>query len=595
MVETTTNLNNEESNLKLSEKQPESQQQDSAPVTTLITEDINNEKQHDIEMENLKTKQTTMDQFVQPLRAEKRRSQLEIFSAPAKKISSASKKKDDNKKQFDFSNARTNLYDDRFFNFSGDNSKAPEQPKQREISSSSKDNNLTSQQKPKPPPIHITSGGGQEIRRLMTQINNQPRSFMINVKKDKLKTKVVSTESWDDYDRFIKLLREKQHHFHTYANQEPQMKFVLYGLPMMEIVDLEKELKTENISPVKIVKMTMKQRRHENDDDQNYLLYFNKVQEGNILENLRKVNCVYGFKVKWAKYNNRRNGPSFCSKCLQFGHGQRGCNKPLICFRCSEQHDSKTCPYISIETNKVPIEKLKCHFCGEKHTAISQECNIRKQIIEKWKAKSTNDNNRNQNRPSGEQQRIPRNPAGQRNAPPTSKAGERSGGSDQFTSQRPARSIPEPVPTTSRKPASETSAPVTIKSQNNHPQQKPSNQGNQNKTRRNRRRGRNGNNNRSKPKTNNNHQQNSTQVVEIMDLDFNSLTLETNKVDPEPSSSGNTKEQISPAQGTIDECMFFINSFIEIITKKPEYLKEEQVQQAIGQKVAKIYMSQHGL
>ncbi|XP_070509986.1 uncharacterized protein [Chironomus tepperi] len=244
--------------------------------------------------------------------------------APAKKISSASKKKDDNKKQFDFSNARTNLYDDRFFNFSGDNSKAPEQPKQSEISSSSKDNNLTSQQKPKPPPIHITSGGGQEIRRLMNQINNQPRSFMINVKKDKLKTKVVSTESWDDYDRFIKLLREKQHHFHTYANQEPQMKFVLYGLPMMEIVDLEKELKTENISPVKIVKMTMKQRRHENDDDQNYLLYFNKVQEGNILENLRKVNCVYGFKVKWAKYNNRRNGPSFCSKCLQFGHGQRG-------------------------------------------------------------------------------------------------------------------------------------------------------------------------------------------------------------------------------------------------------------------------------
>ncbi|XP_070499851.1 balbiani ring protein 3-like [Chironomus tepperi] len=68
-----------------------------------------------------------------------------------------------------------------------------------------------------------------------------------------------------------------------------------------------------------------------------------------------------------------------------------------------------------------------------------------------------------------------RNPAGQqRNAPPTSKAGERSGGSDQLTSQRPARSIPEPVPTTSRKPASETFAPVTIKSQNKHPQQKPS-------------------------------------------------------------------------------------------------------------------------
>jgi hypothetical protein len=145
--------------------------------------------------------------------------------------------------------------------------------------------------------------------------------------------------------------------------------------------------------------MTMKRRRH-NDDHQNYLLYFEcgfqKGEQNNFLKILTDVKHVKGYRARWAKYESKRNGPSQCSRCLQFGHGERGCYKLPICFRCSEQHESKNCAHISKEINKVPAEKLRCHFCGEQHTAVNQKCNVRKQIIEKWTEKSKKDSNPSQ-------------------------------------------------------------------------------------------------------------------------------------------------------------------------------------------------------
>ena len=267
------------------------------------------------------------------------------------------------------------------------------------------------------------------------------------------------------------------------------------------------------------------------------------------MESLKKVKRVYGFKVKWDNYKPKHNGPTQCSKCLQFGHGQRGCNKPLNCFRCSEQHDSKTCPYVSKENNKVPLERLKCFFCGEKHTAFSPVCSTRLQIIEKWKAKSTNGNNRDQNKTSYEHRQ---NPSGQRRFPPqTPRESERSNRSVPFT-PRPQWRNNAPMPTTSKSqlPVHQNPKPANSKSPNENPlpNHKPSNQGktnqqNNNKGRQGRRKGK----GQKKPVENKKKSQN--QVVEIMEVEvINPSTHTTNEVIPEPSTSKNPQKEIPTLQ-----------------------------------------------
>jgi hypothetical protein len=380
------------------------------------------------------------------------------------------------------------------------------------------------------------------------------------------------------------------------------MKFVVYGLPAMELEELEKALKAEKVSPVKIVKMTMKQRRHS--DHQNYLLYFKGGNEegehANLMKTLKNIKCVDGFKVKWDKYKNKRSGPSQCSKCLQFGHGQRGCNKQLVCFRCSEQHDSRTCPHISQEDNKVPLEKLKCHFCGEKHTAISQVCKTRLQIIEKWKAKSMNGNSRNQNKPAGHHSQ---DQTGQRrNIHPTPRAFERSNKSAHFAPQ--TQQNRNHVPTTSRAPipVNQNSAPVKSKQQNtntlstNKPvQRKQISANNQRKKQRR-------NKNKKTKRNNKNKQQNQNQVVQEMETEVISSPI-LNEAIAESSSNGNAEQQTStidvPAQNTSNQsdseastsrCMVLLKELFKIIAQNPECLNF--VQQAIGS-IAKNNTSNH--
>jgi hypothetical protein len=241
--------------------------------------------------------------------------------------------------------------------------------------------------KTKPPPIVISTGSALEIRTIANNINKTPGSSTIEKGlKGILK---VYMQNWPDHDALIKLLDDKMHKFYTYAKREaPQLKFVLYGLPDLQTEEISNALAAIKITPVKIAKMTMKRRQHS--DDQNYLLYFpseqRKGEQDRLLSLLQNIKCLVGFKVKWAKYESKRNGPAQCSKCLLFGHAESGCFREPTCFRCAGNHHSKECPMVN-EDNRVPEKDLKCFFCQGQHTAIFQNCKARLQKIAEWNEK----------------------------------------------------------------------------------------------------------------------------------------------------------------------------------------------------------------
>jgi hypothetical protein len=196
------------------------------------------------------------------------------------------------------------------------------------------------------------------------------------------------------------------------------------------------------------------------------------------------------------------------------------------------------------------------------------------QIIEKWKAKSTNGNNRHQNKPVGHQHQGQR--GHQRNIPPT----ERVNRSAQYNQQS---SHSASVPSTS---ASQPVAEVKAKQQNNITvsTQKPVAQRNQSNRTNQKRRARKNRNRKNKPGKVN--QLNKPKPVdEEMELEAEEL--------PETSVNENSAETTTsvniPAESNSDErtsesetsrLMYLINELLKIFTKNPGCLK--LVEQAIG-------------
>lgn len=78
-----------------------------------------------------------------------------------------------------------------------------------------------------------------------------------------------------------------------------------------------------------------------------------------------------------------------CFRCFKFNHSAKLCRNEQACSKCSGAHHYKEC----IE------EKLKCVNCGGEHLAISKECPIKTNRIEKNRTSYASMLNRNNSYP----------------------------------------------------------------------------------------------------------------------------------------------------------------------------------------------------
>lgn len=174
--------------------------------------------------------------------------------------------------------------------------------------------------------------------------------------------------------------------YYTHALREDQLsKFVLHGYINVSEITLMSQLKELNLDPVKIKKMTIKQKKHF--DHAVYLIYFNKSSNIKISQ-LRDIKAIEHVIVKWDFYSNRRNGPIQCSNCLSYGHGGHNCHLIPRCIRCSLNHKSIECPKLLNEhkmqtRTRIPDNELKCANCGQNHAANYSKCEKRMEFIER--------------------------------------------------------------------------------------------------------------------------------------------------------------------------------------------------------------------
>jgi hypothetical protein len=210
-----------------------------------------------------------------------------------------------------------------------------------------------------------------------------------------------------DYEKAKKFFIDQKKPFFTHALKEDQLsKFVLSGLHKMPTDEIKGEIRAGSITPAMVKEMAIKKKRHDNHTL--YIVYFFKRDKVRLAD-LQAQKTIGYMRVQWSHYQNKRTGPSQCSKCLRFGHGTANCHAEARCIRCAQTHASKDCPLIQVEGGGEPLKMvakdlLKCVHCGFQHTANYQGCSKRQEFI---RARET----ATRNSKEGSKQRQPSRPS----------------------------------------------------------------------------------------------------------------------------------------------------------------------------------------
>jgi hypothetical protein len=174
----------------------------------------------------------------------------------------------------------------------------------------------------------------------------------------------------NDFNAVVERLRKSNKDFFTHELPElRKVRFVLFGVPDLDIQYIMDDLKEQGVVPAEIRKMKLKSRRY--DEEANYILYFARGVTD--INQLKKVKSVCHAICRWSTYNNDKKSPIQCHRCQQLGHGQRNCNLPHRCVICSGFHPSTECP-LKVDNNPVDQTALKCVNCDGNHTSSFLAC-----------------------------------------------------------------------------------------------------------------------------------------------------------------------------------------------------------------------------
>lgn len=154
-------------------------------------------------------------------------------------------------------------------------------------------------------------------------------------------------------------------------------KQVLKGLDRMdtaEIMNLIKEA-TETV-PVSVTQLGQGSPQ----SGQFYLVAW-KAGEMNS-KTINQCRHLGNYIVKWESPHKRESGPTQCTNCSKFGHGQKNCHCNPTCLYCAGTHHFSECPAKNFsEETRQPF--LKCANCAltagtnSKHSANDENCPAR--------------------------------------------------------------------------------------------------------------------------------------------------------------------------------------------------------------------------
>lgn len=226
------------------------------------------------------------------------------------------------------------------------------------------------------PPIITIDLSHTHIKNLMTiaKVNAYHIKYMT------IGTKILF-DNIKDYSNAKATLHNKNIHFYTHdIPNEKTIKFVLSGLHDLPINEVKDGLQAENINFLDVKKMTTRNNTHIKPNNSClYIVYFaNELQTK--LNELKAHKYIMNAVVRWSPYIHTKNGPTQCSRCQLYGHGNKNCNLAPRCMFCSGKHETEKCT-IQASTSSATPPTPKCCLCSGDHTSKDKNCPKRMEYI----------------------------------------------------------------------------------------------------------------------------------------------------------------------------------------------------------------------
>lgn len=182
-------------------------------------------------------------------------------------------------------------------------------------------------------------------------------------------TKITVSDA-ADYQKIKSHLVSVSKPFFTHDIPEDKTtKFVLSGLPDMDLVEIKHHMTLENVPFLDIKKMKTKSATQHL-----FIVYF--AAKTMKLDTLKQTKALGNVIVKWTPYSNSRNGPTQCNTCQLYGHGSKNCNLPPRCLLCAGSHSKSNCP-----ASKKDQFTPRCCLCNGSHQSNHVECPKRTSYI----------------------------------------------------------------------------------------------------------------------------------------------------------------------------------------------------------------------
>jgi hypothetical protein len=228
----------------------------------------------------------------------------------------------------------------------------------------------------RPPPITVKKLNITQLNEKLCGVTIKKENISIKLTQFGIKVYVTNTTEFKLLKSF---LQDSKIEFFTHQLKEEKMsKFVLYGLPNVEIEKIQNELVLRGFNPCDIKLFKIRRTRYEHHT--NYLVYFKK-SEGVKLSQLREIRSIFNVIISWSHYNNK--GVTQCSNCQSFGHGSSNCHLSPTCLKCGDNHKTDACPLDKDKNKngKIPDQKLCCANCLGRHTANYHKCPARERYL----------------------------------------------------------------------------------------------------------------------------------------------------------------------------------------------------------------------
>lgn len=223
----------------------------------------------------------------------------------------------------------------------------------------------------RPPPLYLREQNSEKVVKELIALIGEKSFYVVPLKRGQISEIKIQVHSVSDYRLVSSDFEKKGKSFYTYQLKSSKgLKVVLKGID--SCVDPSEIKNALENSGFKVKNVTNILNRNKIPQP----LFRVELEPGDITLKKNEIHPIYNLRYLLhrritVEEPHKRNGPTQCLNCQEFGHTKAYCKLPTVCVVCGDLHNSSEC-----DKSRDDSTSKKCSNCGGNHTANYRGCPV---------------------------------------------------------------------------------------------------------------------------------------------------------------------------------------------------------------------------